>query len=158
MGSEIGGGLVSCRLAIGGWSAPSYLALGSVSIGPNMGLLNEDSTFIFGSADSGNIKSVNFKFEAGVYATAGGSHVEASATSDGCFVIEIRNERCRHCTIAISDTVGLHAGANVTAGLTRHMTGLFGAGRFGRNARVYGAGGVSVTDILNTALQLLDDL
>lgn len=147
MGAGIGGGLVSCKTSDGSWSAPSYLSLTSVDIGPSIGLLDEDTTFIFTAQTMSAAFRDDFDMQAGVYATAGSAHVELSVDTDGCIVADFAVRRERNCTIAVTDRIGLEAGAHVRAALVRHMQGFFGAGRLGRNSRVYG-NGVTVTSIL----------
>lgn len=147
-GGELGGGLVSCRTQSGEWSAPSYLSLAGITIGPSVGFMAQDTTFVFGAQDANKILGTQFKFDAGVYAIAGSADVEASADTDGCFTLKIFNEHQRHCTLAVSDEIGLAAGANVKGVLLRHMNGLLGGGNTGRNKRVYGAG-VSTSYILS---------
>lgn len=148
-GGGIGAGLVSCVTSDGRWSAPSYLSLTSFDLGPSVGFLDEDTTFVFTRTDMYKAFRNDFDFEAGVYATAGSAHVQLSADTDGCITADVFGEHQRNCTIAITDRVGLHAGAKVSGILVRHMQGLLGGGHIGRNAKVYGSG-ITVNKILTT--------
>lgn len=65
-------------------------------------------------------------------------------------MFDLLGRREKNCTMAVSDRVGLAAGAKVSAIYVRHMQGLFGAAKVGRNAKVYGAG-ITVQRILTTA-------
>lgn len=149
-GGGIGAGLVSCVTSDGRWSAPSYLSLTSFDIGPSIGFLDEDTTFVFTASTMANAFRDDFDFEAGVYATAGSAHVELSADTDGCIVFDVFGQRERNCTIAVTDRIGLEAGARVSGIFVRHMQGPLGGGHIGRNAKVYGSG-ITVNRILTTA-------
>lgn len=149
-GGGIGAGLVSCVTADGRWSAPSYLSLTQFDLGPSVGFLDQDTTFIFTEKTKANAFRNDFDFAAGVYATAGSAHVELSADTDGCIVFDLLTRRERNCTMSITEHTGLYAGAKVSGVWVRHMQGIFGGARVGRNAKVYGSG-ITVDRILTTA-------
>ena len=149
-GGGIGAGLVSCVTRDGRWSAPSYLSLTQLDLGPSIGLLDEDTTFIFTESTKEQAFRNDFDFAAGVYATAGSAHVQISADTDGCIVFDLLGRRERNCTMAVTDRVGLYAGAKVSAIYVRHMQGLFGGARVKKaSARVEAYGTV---DELNATI------
>lgn len=147
-GGERGAGLVSCRTH-DGWSAPSYVSLHGLTIGPSIGIIHEDTTFLYTQTDAHRAYSSQFDITAQVYATAGSAAVSLSAATDGCIRVDLLHTTEINCTVGISDSLGLAAGANVEGIVVRHMNGIFGGGLIGRNKRVYGSG-VSVSNLLNT--------
>lgn len=147
LGAELGAGLVSCRRPDGAWSAPSYVTLEGFDLGPNVGFMNEDATFVLMPPVRGRAFAPTFAIDAGVYATAGSASVELSVDTTGCVTVDLSHERRRNCVIAVAEDFGLQAGAYISFVNIRHMSGLFGASHVGRNKHVYGPG-VAVGDIL----------
>ena len=81
VGGNWGKGLVSCRVASGGWSAPLFLSMGGGSFGFQWGATSTDVILVFRSRH-GLEKQLSDKFQVGADAEASAGPVGRDAAAD----------------------------------------------------------------------------
>ena len=115
VGGNWGKGLVSCREANGGWSAPLFLSMGGGSFGFQIGGKATDVVFLVMNADGAKkLVQDDVKFGAGVSAAAGPVGRSGTAETDAELHAEI---------LSYSRARGLFAGASLNGAVMKQDKG-----------------------------------